>query len=131
MAKKVKSVQPIQAEVKTISQALDEVLLSETAAKQLDAQAQGIEITSLQKLDEQTGEWKDIPVPVKKAGGIGKFIVDKILTTNLSNAEILNEVIKKFDGAKTTMACIAWYKTKMRKEGKIGARVTKAEVVPA
>ena len=111
MSKKVKSVQPIQAEVKSISQALDEVLLSETAAKQLDAQAQA--------------------EPVKKARGIGKFIVDKILTTNLSNTEILNEVIKEFDGAKTTMACIAWYKSKMRKEGKIGARVTKAKEVPA
>jgi len=108
MSKKVKAVQPIKAEVKSISQALDEVLLSETAAKQLDAQAQA--------------------EPVKKARGIGKFIVDKILTTNLTNTEILAEVIKEFDGAKTTMACIAWYKTKMRKEGKIGARVTKAAI---
>ena len=63
-----------------------------------------------------------------KTRGIGKFIIEKILTTNLTNKEILDEVIKNFDGAKTTMACIAWYKTKMRKEGKIGARVTKAEV---
>ena len=100
MAKKVKSVQPIEAEVLPIQQ---------------EVQAQA-EVTV---------------VKVKKAKGIGKFIVDKILTTNLSNTEILNEVIKEFDGAKTTMACIAWYKTKMRKEGKIGARVTKAEVVPA
>ena len=109
MSKKVKAVQPIKAEVKSISQALDEVLLSETAAKQLDAQAQA--------------------EPVKKARGIGKFIVDKILTTNLNNTEILAEVLKEFDGAKTTMACIAWYKTKMRKEGKIGARVTKLAAI--
>lgn len=75
-----------------------------------------------------------------KARGIGKFIIEKILTTNLTNKEILDEVIKEFDGAKTTMACIAWYKTKMRKEGKIGARVKakgsvetqiEAEEVPA
>jgi len=97
MSKKVKSVQPIEAEALPI---------------QAEVQAQA----------------EVIVAEVKKARGIGKFIVDKILTTNLTNTEILAEVIKEFDGAKTTMACIAWYKTKMRKEGKIGARVTKAEV---
>ena len=97
MSKKVKSVQPIEAEVLPI---------------QAEVQAQA----------------EVIVAEVKKARGIGKFIVEKILTTNLSNTEILAKVIKEFDGAKTTMACIAWYKTKMRKEGKIGARVTKAEV---
>ena len=97
MSKKVKSVQPIKAEVLPI---------------QAEVQAQA----------------EVIVAEVKKARGIGKFIVEKILTTNLTNTEILAEVIKEFDGAKTTMACIAWYKTKMRKEGKIGARVTKAEV---
>jgi len=97
MSKKVKSVQPIQAEALPI---------------QAEVQAQAEVIVK----------------EVKKARGIGKFIVEKILTTNLTNTEILAEVIKEFDGAKTTMACIAWYKTKMRKEGKISARVTKAEV---
>ena len=109
MNKKSKTIKPTDEavlEVKTISQALDEVLLSETAAKQLDAQAQA--------------------EPVKKPG-IGKFIVEQILTMEKSNTEILNEVIKEFDGAKTTMACIAWYKTKMRKEGKIPPRSVKTE----
>lgn len=79
---------------------------------------------------EEVSNMTGIPVEQlkPKSRGIGKFIIEKILTTNLTNKEILDEVIKNFDGAKTTMACIAWYKTKMRKEGKIGARVTKAEV---
>jgi len=95
MSKKVKAVQPIEAEVQPI---------------QVEVQAEVV------------------VVEVKKARGIGKFIVDKILTTNMTNTEILAEVLKEFDGAKTTMACIAWYKTKMRKEGKIGARVAKAAI---
>ena len=109
MNKKSKTIKPADEavlEVKTISQALDEVLLSETAAKQLDAQAQ---------------------VEPAKKPGIGKFIVEQILTMEKSNTEILNEVIKEFDGAKTTMACIAWYKSKLRKEGKIPVRSVKTE----
>ncbi len=100
MSKKTKSVQPIEAVAQSIETEVQQVV---------QAQAEVV------------------VAEVKKARGIGKFIVDKILTTNLTNKEILDEVIKEFDGAKTTMACIAWYKTKMRKEGKIGARVTKAE----
>ena len=115
-----------------------------------NVQAQEIEITNLQKLDEQTGEWKDIPVLVEeitgeysddldengniipldkpiKTKGIGKFIIEQILTTEKSNTEILNKVLKEFEGSKTTMACIAWYKSKLRKEGKIPARSIKTE----
>ena len=105
MSKKVKSVQPIQEVAQAFNVPVENVVMTE-----VQAQAEVI------------------VAEVKKARGIGKFIVEKILTTNLTNTEILAEVIKEFDGAKTTMACIAWYKTKMRKEGKIGARVTKAEV---
>jgi hypothetical protein len=115
MAKKVKPVQPIQAEVLPIPLDLEKDNVS--------IEKDGVVIKSAEVIVAE--------VKKAKARGIGKFIVDKILTTNLSNTEILAEVIKKFDGAKTTMACIAWYKTKMRKEGKIGARVTKAEEVPA
>ena len=110
MAKKVKSVQPIQAPAQSIPLDLEKDNVS--------IEKDGVVIKSAEV----------IVAEVKKARGIGKFIVEKILTTNLSNTEILAEVIKKFDGAKTTMACIAWYKTKMRKEGKIGARVTKAAI---
>ena len=58
---------------------------------------------------------------------IGKFASNLILTTNKSNTEILAEVRKAFPEAKTTMACIAWYKSDLRKKGKIPARG--AEVV--
>jgi len=50
---------------------------------------------------------------------IGQFITYMILNSNKSNSEILALVHEKFDGCKTSMACIAWYKSKLRKEGKI------------
>lgn len=62
-----------------------------------------------------------------RARGIGKFITEQILTTNKTNVQILNSVLKEFEGAKTTMACIAWYKSKLRKEGKIPAKNVKVE----
>lgn len=52
---------------------------------------------------------------------IGQFITYLILNTELKNEEILKEVHKKFVGANTKMASIAWYKSKLRKEGKLSA----------
>jgi hypothetical protein len=52
-----------------------------------------------------------------------------ILNSSKSNKEILELVHSKFE-CKTTPACIAWYKTKLRKEGKIEAKRTqKYEVI--
>ncbi len=50
---------------------------------------------------------------------IGQFITYMILNSSKSNQEILDLVHEKFDGCKTTIACVAWYKSKLRKEGKI------------
>lgn len=41
----------------------------------------------------------------------------------LTNQQILDRVKEAFPTAQTSMACIAWYKSKLRKEGKIGQRV--------
>ena len=51
-----------------------------------------------------------------------KIILDR---PELTNKQVLEEVQKIFPSAQTTMACIAWYKSKLRKEGKIGPRVFK------
>lgn len=61
---------------------------------------------------------------------IGQFITYMILHSDKSNKEILELVHSKFEGCKTSPACIAWYKTKLRKEGKIEAKRTqKYEVI--
>ena len=62
-------------------------------------------------------------VKVKKAG-IGSTIIDLILKNpEMTNQQILNKVKEQFESSQTSYACIAWYKSKLRKEGKIGARV--------
>lgn len=56
--------------------------------------------------------------------GIGSTIIELILANpTMTNQQILDEVKAKFAAAQTSYACIAWYKSKLRKEGKIGARV--------
>lgn len=55
---------------------------------------------------------------------IGQFITWMILNTTKSNTEILEKVKENFEGCKTSMACVAWYKSKLRKEGKIEATRT-------
>lgn len=69
-------------------------------------------------------------VKVKKVG-IGSTIIDLILKNpEMTNQQILDKVKAQFEAAQTSYACIAWYKSKLRKEGKIGARVFAKKVKP-
>ena len=59
--------------------------------------------------------------------GIGAFIMEQIkLDPTTKNDDVLKLVLEKF-GSKTTYACIAWYKTKMRKEGLVPSKQAKGE----
>ena len=53
---------------------------------------------------------------------IGAFAKNLILTTSLSNTEILKKVQEQFPAGKTSMACIAWYKSDLRKRGTLAKR---------
>lgn len=65
-------------------------------------------------------------VEVKVRVTVGATAIKLILENpELSNAQVLEKVKEAFPAAQTTMACIAWYKSKLRKEGKIGQRVFK------
>jgi hypothetical protein len=76
-----------------------------------------------------------VEAPKVKKEGIGKFVMDMMLnekTANWTNKEILDKVGEKFPEAKTTYACIAWYRTHLRGLGKIPQRAKKvAEAQPA
>jgi hypothetical protein len=53
---------------------------------------------------------------------IGNFAKNLILTTELSNQQILDAVKVQFPTANTSPACIAWYKSKLRKDGLLSKR---------
>jgi len=61
--------------------------------------------------EEQTEEVKPVSL------GIGQFVRHLLKNSTKTNAEILELTLKTFEGSKTTAACIAWYKTDMRKKG--------------
>lgn len=87
------------------------------------------------KAEEVKAEEVKAEVKTPKVG-IGSTIVEMILKNpEMTNEQILAEVKAKFEKAQTSYACIAWYKSKLRKEGKIGPRVfakkVKAEEVKA
>ena len=48
---------------------------------------------------------------------IGQLISYLILNSNKSNNEIVEIVHQKFEGCKTTVNSVAFYKTKLRNEG--------------
>lgn len=49
---------------------------------------------------------------------IGQFAVRVLLTEpSLKNQQVLDLVKREFPEAKTTMACIAWYKSDIKKKG--------------
>jgi hypothetical protein len=54
---------------------------------------------------------------------IGKFVRDQVLLNpEAKNDDILKLVKAKFPEAKTSYACIAWYKSDMRKKGIIASK---------
>lgn len=70
-----------------------------------------------------------VETPKVKAITIGAFASNLILTTSKSNTEILETVLAAYPSAKTTMACVAWYKSDLRKKGSIPARVKKVKAL--
>jgi hypothetical protein len=53
----------------------------------------------------------------KLVKGIGQFVRELLLKSTKTNAEILALVHKYYEGSSTTMGCIAWYKSDLRKKG--------------
>ena len=69
--------------------------------------------------------------PKVKKVGIGSTIIELILANpEMTNLQILEKVKETFEKAQTSYACIAWYKSKLRSEGKIGARTFAKKVKP-
>jgi len=59
---------------------------------------------------------------------IGQLAKHLMLNSTKSNKEILEIVLKQFPEAKTSMACIAWYKSDLRKKGLIAKGTGKNSV---
>jgi len=57
----------------------------------------------------------------KKPSGIGKFAMNLMVSTQESNKEILAQVREQFPTAKTTYECIAWYRSKLRRDAMLEA----------
>ena len=54
---------------------------------------------------------------------IGKFAQTLILANpNMTNTEVLGAIKLAYPEAKTSMACIAWYKSDLRKKGNLAPR---------
>jgi hypothetical protein len=59
---------------------------------------------------------------------IGNTVRSMILENpSMKNEDVLTAIKAKFPEAKTTYACIAWYKTDMRKKGLITGRNVKTQ----
>ena len=78
---------------------------------------EGAEIQPEAEPNEQSAEPEVQQETPKAAMGIGQFVRYLLTKSNKSNAEVLELVLKTFEGAKTTAACIAWYKSDLRKKG--------------
>ena len=49
---------------------------------------------------------------------IGQYAQRLMTSTDMKNPDILTAVRAQFSEAKTTMACIAWYRSDLKKQGK-------------
>jgi hypothetical protein len=62
---------------------------------------------------------------------IGNFARALILANpTMTNQEILLKIKEKHENAKTTMACIAWYKSDMRKNGLLEKKESVKKMTP-
>lgn len=77
----------------------------------------------------QVVETPKVEEPKVKRITIASQIIEMIMEGKLSNEAIKDKILAANPKAKTTYACIAWYRTKLRKEGKIGERVYKTKAV--
>ena len=66
---------------------------------------------------------------------VARALIQKAYDTNvaISNEDLATKVVEIFKKneveVKTTASCIAWYKSKMRKEGKIGQSASSKSIV--
>lgn len=58
---------------------------------------------------------------------IGQYAQRLMLSSDMKNPEILNAVRAAFPEAKTTLACIAWYRSDIKKQAKTAPAPTPAE----
>ena len=86
---------------------------------------------SKKQTQSTTSQVEEVKVEEVKARVIiGSTAIQLILENpDWANQQVLDRVKELFPSAQTSMACIAWYKSKLRKEGKIGQRVFKKKVV--
>lgn len=70
---------------------------------------------------EEQSTTSEAPRTMQVAMGIGQFCRYLMLNSAKTNAEILALVLTHFPAARTTPACIAWYKTDLRKKGLLPA----------
>lgn len=77
-------------------------------------------------MSKQNQKTEDKTVKVVEMN-IGQYSRDLILKGG-TNDEILEQVLKTFPKAKTTKACIAWYKSDLRKKGLLERKVNRTQV---
>ena len=72
-------------------------------------------------LNQSTFKVSQHGVVMKKLANekIGQFAQRMMLTTELKNPEILALIGEEFPEAKTTMACIAWYRSDLKKKPQV------------
>ena len=97
----------------------------EAEGEQQQQQAEPEEHSAEPEAVQPEGETETLPVAPVLVLGIGQFVRQMMLKSTKSNSEILELVHKHFPEAKTTPACIAWYKSDLRKKGLISASVVR------
>lgn len=70
--------------------------------------------------DKQEAEVK---VKAEKNEGVGQFIRN-LIDEGLGNKEILSIVHEQYGNTNTSYACVAWYRNKMKKDGKVVAKAS-------
>jgi hypothetical protein len=83
------------------------------------AVAKARELVARHKLDPAAFEWPPLRVEGRTGARTIRAISEALIRQGVPNAKIVDAVKAEIPGAKTTVGCISWYRSKMVKRGEI------------
>lgn len=112
---------PVETTVETTVEAPVETTVETTVETPIIPSNPDVEFSLLSSLEDFAKAMEVTAAPVKTNKlGIGKFIQDLMIKDpTRSNKDLLKAALEQFPTAQTSSACIAWYRSDLRKKGLI------------
>ncbi len=116
---KVSSVELVQTEqVQTEQVQTEQVQTEQVQTEQVETEQVQTEQVQTEQVETEQVQTKVVQPKTDRNEGVGK-VVRKMIQDGMSNKDIQVKLEELYGNNKTTYACIAWYRNKMKKDGTV------------